>query len=267
MIRALVLLLALALAATPAAARDDPAFQQVAAGQPVALRPDRAYVILRVRKSGHAGWLSPTFLRVPAAAEVEAFGTLRRAAFAKAGERAGPYEEFAFQNKNFSNIYAVNLGASFAETETERTVLLDLAPGSYVLVGTGNKRAMWSCFCLGTVQMIVRGGELTDAGTFLGDMASKPSPEPELASVTNLGSMAQLDYASMPGAIRPARAGDSVPPALTDISRTPSDYRAAGAFVLREALLVNFLAPLPGVLDYHRGEVFDVKRGALVPPR
>ena len=97
--------------------------------------------------------------------------------------------------------------------------------------------------------------------------ASKPSAEPELADVTNLGSIAQMDYAVMAGAVRPYRPGDMVPAALAAIERSPADYRAVGAFVLKEALLVNFLAPLPGVLEYRRGEVVDVKSGQLVPPR
>jgi hypothetical protein len=267
MTRTLALLLTIAAAAAPAIARDDPAFRQVAAGEVVTLRPDRAYVLLRVKKSVHAGWISPTFLRVPAAAEVEAFEALRRAAHAKAGSRAGPYEEFAFQDKNFGNFYGVNLGRTVAETETLRTVLLDLSPGTYVLVGNGMRRGMWTCFCLGTVQFTVAAGQLADGGTFFGEMASKPSAEPELAAVTNRGAMAQLDFASMAGAVRPYRQDDPVPPSLAALPRNPADYRAVGAFVLREALLVNYLAPVPGVLDYRRGEVFDVKSGQIVPPR
>ena len=266
MTRLFAVIAALCLAA-PAMARDDPAWRQLGAGEPVTLSPGRAHVLVRVRKSAHAGWLSPTFLRVPTAAEVDGYERLRRAAFAKVGTKAGRYEEFAFQDKAFGNIYALNLGKAYAETETERTILLDLAPGTYVLVGNGNKRAMWTCFCLGTVQLTATAGELVDGGTVFGEMASKPSPEPELAGVTNLGPVAQMDYAVMAGAVRPYRAGDSVPPSLAAVRRSPADYRAAGAFVLREALLVNFLAPVPGVLDYRRGDVVDVQTGQIVPPR
>lgn len=267
MTRLLAILAAVATLAAPAVARDDPAFRQNAAGEPLTLRPDRAYVLIRVKKSAHAGWVAPTFLRVPGEAEIAAFEQLRRAAYAKAGSRAGPYEEFAFQHKDFGNLYGVNLGRNVAETDTLRTVMLDLAPGTYVLVGNGMRRGMWTCFCLGTVQLTVAAGELADGGTFFGEMASKPSVEPELAAVTNRGSMAQMDYASMAGAVRPYRDSDPVPPALAATKRSPADYRAVGAFVLREALLVNFLAPVPGVLDYRRGEVVDVKTGQIVPPR
>lgn len=267
MTRRLVLLAILYFLAAPAAARDDASWRQLGAGEAVTLRPDRAYVLVRVRKSAHAGWISPTFLRVPAVAEVEAFEQLRRAAYAKAGSRAGPYEEFAFQDKNFGNIYALNLGKPFADSATQRTIVLDLSPGTYVFVGNGNKRAMWTCFCLGTVQLAARAGELVDAGTIFGEMASKPSPEPELAAVTGLGAVAQMDYAVMAGAVRPYREGDAVPPSLANVRRSPTDYRAVGAFVLREALLANWLAPVPGVLDYRRGEVVDVKSGQMVPSR
>ena len=97
MTRLFAVVAALCLAA-PAMARDDPAWRQLAAGEPVTLSPGRAHVLIRVRKSGHAGWLSPTFLRVPTAAEVDGYESLRRAAFAKAGSRAGRYEVFAFQD-------------------------------------------------------------------------------------------------------------------------------------------------------------------------
>ncbi len=262
-----LLLLVAALPATPAAARNDPAFRQVVAGQPVALRPDRALVLLRVKKSAHAGWISPTLLRVPTAAESEAYELLRRAAHAKAGSRAGVLADFAFQDKDFGNLYAPNLGQTIAETPSERSVLLDLAPGTYVLVGNGNRRAMWTCHCLGTVQFTATAGALIDAGTYLAEMASKPSSEPELATVTSRGAMAQMDYASVAGAVRPYRAADAVPPSLAALARVPADFRAVGAFVLREAMLVNYLAPVAGALDYRRGAVFDVKRGELVPPR
>lgn len=267
MSRRLALLLGLAAIAAPAAARDDGHFRQVAGNEPMTLRSDRAYVLLRVKKSSHAGWISPGFLRVPAESEVMAFEALRRAAHAKAGKRAGPYEEFAFQHKDFGNLYGVNLGRNVAESDTLRTVLLDLTPGTYVLVGGGNRRAMWTCFCLGTVEVTATAGEVVDAGTFFSEMASKPSSEPELAAVTNRGSMAQMDYASMAGAIRPYRADDPLPASLAAMKRAPAAYRAVGPFVLREALLVNYLAPVPGVLDYRRGEVVDVKSGAIVPPR
>lgn len=265
--RLLAVLLGLASVAAPASARDDGHFRQVTAGEPITLRADRAYVLLRVKKSSHAGWISPGFLRVPAESEVSAFETLRRAAHVKAGKRGGPYEEFAFQHKDFGNLYGVNLGRNVAETETMRTVLLDVTPGTYVLVGGGMRRAMWTCFCLGSVQVTAAAGTLVDAGTFFGEMASKPSAEAELAAVTNRGAMAQMDFASMAGAIRPYRPSDPLPASLAGTTRVPADYRAVGPFVLREALLVNYLAPVPGVLEYRRGEVVDVKSGAIVPSR
>ena len=84
--RRLALLAALCCCATPAAARDDQNWHQLGAGAPVSLRPDRALVMVRVRKSAHAGWIAPTFLRVPAADEIEGYEQLRRAAYAKDGE-------------------------------------------------------------------------------------------------------------------------------------------------------------------------------------
>ena len=248
-----------------ATAKEWPEFHQLKAGEPVAIRSDRGYLLFRVPKSS-MGWLMPVFLRVPDAGEIAAYDAAKRAAFAKAGSKAGSYDEFVFQNNKFNNLYGIGAGDAVADDGTTRTYLVDVRPSTYVLMGVGARNLLTTSFAQGTVQAAVGAGVVTDLGTILLDRADRPAAAPELASVTNLGSMARMDYQLFAGAVRPARAGDALPPGLSGAKVVPADYRATPAFFLAPAMFSNFLAPLPGVLEYRRGEVFDVKSQTTLPP-
>lgn len=263
MMRTLVTLALTALLALPAQAKDWPEWRQVKEGETVAARPDRAYLLMRLPKSSQ-GWVGPAWIRLPRADELEGYEAAKRKAFAKAGAKAGDYQTFAFDTGKMNNIYGLDLGKGFANLGTTRTFLVEVEPGTYVLAGVANHRAMWQCFCLGTVELQAKAGVVTDLGTILMERADRPSSEPELASVTGLGSMARIDYQLFAGGIRP---GIFPVAGITTIPVVAAPYRASAPFVIRSALLPNFLAPLPGVLEYRRGEVFDVKAQAILPPR
>lgn len=263
MMRPLIALAVAALLAQPAQAKDWPEWRQVKEGEAVAARSDRAYLLMRLPKSSQ-GWVGPAWIRLPRADELEVYEAAKRKAFAKAGAKAGDYQTFAFDTGKMNNIYGLDLGKGFANQGTTRTFLVDVEPGTYVLAGVANHRAMWQCFCLGTVELQAKAGVVTDLGTILMERADRPSSEPELASVTGLGSMARIDYQLFAGGIRP---GISPVAGIMTIPVVAAPYRASAPFVIRSALLPNFLAPLPGVLEYRRGEVFDVKAGAILPAR
>lgn len=252
-----------AMVAQPAQARQWPEWRQIKEGETVVSRLDRAYLLMRVPKSS-LGWLGPAWIRVPRADDLAAYDAAKRKAFAKAGAKAGDYQTFAFDTGKMNNIYGLDLGKGFANQGTTRTFLVDVEPGTYVLAGVANHRAMWQCFCLGTVELQAKAGVVTDLGTILMERADRPSSEPELASVTGLGSMARIDYQLFAGGIRP---GISPVAGIMTIPVVAAPYRASSPFVIQSALLPNFLAPLPGVLEYRRGEVFDVKAQAILPPR
>lgn len=246
-------------------AKEWPEFHQLKAVEPPTIRSDRGYLLLRVPRSS-MGWLMPVFMRLPDAAEIAAYDAAKRVAFAKAGSRAGSYDEFVFQDGKHNNIYGLGTGDAVADDGTTRTYLVDVQPGTYVLFGVGGRNFASTCFALGTVQVAARAGVVTDLGTILIDRADRLSTMPELASVTNLGSMARMDYLLFAGAVRPAQTNEPMPAKLNRATVVAADYRATPAFFIESAMLSNFLAPLPGVLEYRRGEVFDVKAQAILPP-
>lgn len=249
-----------------AIAKEWPEFHQLKAGESVEIHNDRAYLLFRVSKSS-TGWLTPVFLRVPSADEIASYDAAKRIAYAKAGSKAGQYDDFVFQNGKFNNIYGISAGDAIADDGATRTYLVEVQPSNYVLVGVGTRSLMWTCFAQGTVQASARGGVVTDLGTLLFDRADRPATAPELASVTNLGSMARMDYLMFAGAVRPVSVSEASPASLRGVAIVAADYRAAPPFFLASALFSNFLAPLPGVLEYRRGEVYDVKAQAVLSPR
>lgn len=259
---ALALLLAVMLA-QPALAKQWPEWRQIKVGEPFASRPDRAYLFMRIPKSS-IGWLGAAWIRVPRPDELAAYEIAKRAAFDKAGAKAGDYQSFAFDDGKQNNVYGIDLGKAFVDQGESRSFLVEVEPATYVLAGVANQRAMSHCFCLGTVEVQAQAGVVTDLGTILLDRADRPASQPELASVSNLGTMARIDYILFAGAVRPAHKGDAP---VGGIQVVPGAYRASAPFVIQSAMLPNFLAPLPGVLEYRRGEVFDVKAQKILAPR
>ena len=266
MMRSIAALILCTMLARPAQARDWPEWRQVKEGEAIAGRADRAYLLMRLPKSSQ-GWVGPAWIRIPRADELDAYEAGKRKAFAKAGAKAGDYQTFAFDTGRMNNIYGLDLGKGFANQGTTRTFLVEVEPATYVLAGVANHRAMWQCFCLGTVEVQAKAGVVTDLGTILIERADRPSREPELASVSNLGSMGRMDYQLFAGAIRPVGADSAPVTGIASIPVVAAPYRASAPFVIRSALLPNFLAPFPGVLDYRRGEVFDVKAQVILPAR
>jgi len=260
--RQLFLLLALMASAVSASAKESAEFRAISPTEVVQVRPDRAYLLLRVRKGEGISWWATSWLRIPTAEESAQFEAARDAAYARQKAPAGPLDTFAFHDDAFNNVYLFGAGKPFESDPTSRTFLVEAAPATYVLLGSG-----LTCFCLGTVQVEAKPGVVTDLGTVLVARASLSSAEPELASVTGLGPTATVDYPMSSAAIRPASTSDRLPPGLAQLPRILADYRAVGPFPVRQPEILNNLAPLSGVLEYRRGEVYDVKSGRLLTPR
>lgn len=260
-----ILATAAALTAPVAAAAQQSDFVQLENNTPVTLRADRAYILLRCPTAENCAL--PMLLRVPADEETRRFHDAKLQAWQKKGAKAGPFEDFPFQLRGMQNLYIPVAKRSFDRSGGVTAVLMDAPPGDYVVYGMGTKQSMVMCFCLGTVQFRAESGRITDAGTFLGGLAGKPSRFPELAEVTNLGDTMNMDFPLSAGALRPFRAGDPVPTALQPLARSPARFRAVGAFLEPAARGINRLAPIPGVLAYRRGEVVDVQTGETIPPR
>ncbi len=256
-------LLAVLLLALPAAAADkyQGQFRQLGKGEALQVRPDRAYVLLRIDTSYSK--FNADLLRLPSPAELAAYDAARVAAHAKAGPKAGPIDSFAFDHGGPPNLFELAATRPLAMDGKLAIVIAEVMPGNYVFYGEGYAGFLYECFCLGTVGFPLVAGQVTDLGTMLIAKASAPSSIPELAGEVDLGPSASMDYMLFAVALRPAGSKDAVPPG---ISVQPARLHAVGPFVEPNAMLINRLAPIPQVLAYDRGKVMDVASGSEAPP-
>lgn len=288
--KALVLGFSLLIASVASAASNDQ-FAEIKAGAPVTLRPDRAYLLFRTNSKVTRVYtgVSPVFLRIPTAEEMETYEAAKRAAFAKAepelkrrrekllaekaeAERAGrrfakavppipTVETFDFVYDGIRNIDSVDLAHALEKSDDGRVMLLEATPGEYVLYGWGIADLLNTCLCLGTVSFSAPAGKITDLGTLLVAPASEPSTIPELKPVTGMGPSMNGHVVLWASAVRPAAESTPVPAALAGKPIVRADYRATGKFVSPFAMGIHRLAPIPGVLGYDGGTVLDLVSG------
>jgi hypothetical protein len=272
-VRALALLafFAVTLGAGPAAAATkDPGIRFIRAGEPLQIRPDRAYLLLRLDTTPYG--FEADLLRVPSATEIDDYERAKSAAYAKAGKKAGPIESFTFDYEGAPNLYALTPNKALEKTGSIATVLAEVPAGEYVVYGQGFAGSfalkggyLGQCFCLGTVSFSAPAGVVTDMGTMMMDKARETSRFPELAGETGLGPTAQMDIMLFAGALRPRHDGDAVPAGLAATAVRPAQFHAVGRFVELNTGLINRLAPIPGVLAYAEGRVIDVASGKEMP--
>lgn len=291
------LLLALLLLAFPAAlqARVDE-MVEIKAGEPVTIRPDRAYILFRTIRPEGVPSIEPVFLRIPSEAEMERYLRVRREAFLKAepdlirqreerlrkkaeAEAAGKrfkgdvppvpsLETFNFVYDEVANVQRIDDAGAFVKGRPESVYLVEILPGDYVLYGASYgsgfvfKQSLFACMCLGTIGFPAPAGVVTDLGYFIADMVHRPSDVPELKAESGFGPSSVSIYAPIGAAVRPVRPDTPVPEALRDKAVRPAEYRAIGRFVDGRALTINRLAPVPGILAYEGRRVIDVKTGA-----
>ncbi len=139
-----------------------------------------------------------------------------------------------------ANFQTVFRGRNIAQdAEKNRTFLLALKPGTYVLYGSvGLAVGTGSCFCMGSVAFVAEAGKAVDAGTLRAD-----------------GDWyAPVDYVAPP--LNPA-----VPPQLAGRQLVPAKLVAAGKMANFFGTPVTRLNPVPGILQYDRDVPLDVAAG------
>lgn len=260
---------ALALGASaPATAKDDAGVVPLLAA-PSALDADNGYILLRAStaKSGLFP-IQHVMLRIPTAAELEAYRAAKRVAYdaalpeltrkAKDG-KVPTIDEFGFDYQGKANTFVVANG-KFLEDGAMRTILLQVPPGSYILYGiTVGGRGLVTCNCLGTVRFDVRGGVITDIGSLYADKVHKPSPIPHLED--NIGP-SMFEYGFVLGAaLVPPDAATPVPASLRALPVEPATFEVVGEFYEPGAGGINRLAPIPGLLGYEHGRAVDLRPG------
>jgi hypothetical protein len=264
-VRLLILGGGLAAAISPAAARDyNDVFRPIRGGEAVSIRPDKAYLLIRIDRRGATQ--DPVLLREPDAAETSTYEAAKAAAFAKKGSK-GDFASYVFDYAGRPNLFAMSHGKAIAADKTVATVLAEVRPGNYVLYGQAFNNVLYQCHCLGTVGFEARAGVVTDLGTYLSDQASKPSVYPELASESNIGPTARMDYVLFIGGLIPPRQTDTLAPGLGRTQVRPAVFHAIGPFIDPNVMQINRLAAIPDVLRYDGGKVIDVASGQEAPPR
>jgi len=258
-----LLLTGIAAASAPAKDTSD-LLRPIRAGEVVTIRPDKAYLLIRIDLRGTTQ--DPVILREPDAAELARYEAARAAAFAKRGSK-GSIESFVFDYDGPPNLFILSHGKSISSDKNQATVLVEARPGDYVLYGQGFGKVLFQCHCLGTVGFTAAPGVVTDLGTYLSDDASKPSVYPELAGETNLGPTARMDFVLFAGGLVPASAGQALPTGVDRSTIRAAQFHAVGPFVDPNVWHINRLAAIPGVLRYDGGKVIDVASGKEAPPR
>lgn len=247
-----------------ASAKVDPVIRIIGPSDPVTIAPDKAYALLRI----NAPWsgISAFLMRVPTSDEQETYLAAKRAAFEKAGKKAGAFESFVFDYQGTPNFYELPAKKGIIRSGTTSLVLAELPPGDYVLYGEGYSSYLYECLCFGTVGFTLHAGEVADLGTFLVDKAAEQSAIPELAGTSGLGRIARMDYFLMAIGLRTSRDGDLAVPGLDPLLVKPAQLHAVGPYVEANTLLATRLAPVAGVLAYNGGYVIDAASGKEALP-
>lgn len=289
-------LLALLSASTPVPAQTpaapSPMLVEISEGQPVTIRQDRAYLLFRIHRPKGVPSFEPVFLRKPTSAELDAY----RAAKAKAFEEARPklieerektlrrrteqesqgrkpsgpvppeptIDTFPYFYPAVANLAGIRHNFPLAKGAPDNLYLIEAVPGDYVLYGTSwgtGPQGLAVCWCLGTVGFTAKAGVVSDLGTMFFDTAKFRSKVPELKDETGFGPSSDTPWFLIGGTVRPDRRDGALPAALAAIPVAPADYVAVGSFVDLNNGGINRLGPVPGVLDYVRGNPIDVKTG------
>jgi hypothetical protein len=268
------------------AARAPREMVEIKAGDPIAFRTDRAYLLFRTLRPEGVHSFEPVFMRVPRPDEMARYEVARRQAFAAAEpelrrrrerrlagnpQAADPppsLETFNFVYGEIGNVQNIEAGRALIRGRPESVYLVEVVPGDYVLYGAGweaGPGSLATCMCLGTVGFAAEPGVVTDLGYFLADIVHRVSSISELRDISGYGPT-MSDPAMVIGAVvRPARADTPVPALLGGASIRPAAYRAIGTYFDARAGSINRLAPVPGVLSYDGRWVIDVASGRRVP--
>ena len=266
----------LMLCAAPTMARQGASMAPIGHDTAVTLRPDRAYVLFRMRPAATVvRFLEPVFLRKPSEDELNAYRAAKKAAFDRdlpkllkqvgKGQPAPGLDTYAFTYDGPGNVDKIDR-TKFVEDGEDRVFLVEAIPGDYVLYGIAQGTDLvWVCNCLGTVSFRADAGIITDIGTILMAQAHLPTDIPELKTETDLGKSVSPVGILFAEAVRSSRPDSYVPQSLRGFNRKPAHFEPVAPFVETGTAYINRLAPMPGILSYDGGKVIDGRTGKVVP--
>lgn len=281
-----------ATAASPALAADGPPVREyrAIADKPVAeIDPAKSYIIVQTEAATPL-----TFIRRPEKEDIDDYLSRRKEALAKAhakwakkhanwvkeaaswdrlssSDRRGaprppqPVEptdaNLAFAAIEQENMVSIGPFNRFAKEKGRSVFLHMVPPGRYAFYGPVIITAAiggGTCLCMGSIQFEVKPGQIVNTGTMVGTwMAERAKAKAEGRPVPPMTT-------EFPGKLtttswQPPVPGDTVDPRLAAFTIVPADLRASGRVPNYYGLQIDRLTPIPGVLDYDRDKVIDVK--------
>ena len=286
---ALIAAALLAAAASPARAADGPPVREykAIADKPAAeIDPAKSYIIVQTETATPL-----TFIRRPEKEDIDDYLRRRKEALAKAHDKwvkkhanwvrdaaawdkagsgrtgsrpVAPVEptdaNLAFPAIEQENMVSIGPFNRFAKEKGRSVFLQMVPPGRYafygpVIIAAGVGGA---CLCMGSIQFEVKPGQIVNTGTMVGTwMAERARAKAEGRPVPPITT-------EFPGKLtttswQPPVAGDTIDPPLAAYTIVPADLRASGRVPNYFGLQIDRLTPIPGVLDYDRDKVIDVK--------
>jgi hypothetical protein len=164
----------------------------------------------------------------------------------------------------------VSFGPQFVYAKGETISYLQaVQPGTYIWYGSvlavNGIPAGGSCVCMGTVRFEVKAGVVTDVGNWL---IAAPHWNEDM-DVTRLSlkqanekRVAEGKNPRLPLALDEIKYG--LPASLKDWPSVQAEFHASPKMNNYFGILISRLAPVPGVLAYHRDVVVDLRTGAEV---
>lgn len=280
------------LGATPFTAPARPISEKDVQSGKVALDPNQGYILI----SGAERQFG-TFLRVPDAETWTQYHADRDKAWAKAQRRyTSAMKEWEVQSE-FAKSKQMpvperpvaptmgNLGIEAAELRDQESFgpmnafakdaqgvsyLSAVKPGTYVWYGpvmlAPNGTAMGSCYCLGSVRFEVKPGVVTDLGNSLTSMPHwDEQQDVARAKLAEINARRVADGKPPLPAFAKVETHYGLPPSLSSWPSAQATLQASPKMNNYFGLTVTRIAPIPGVLAYHRDVIVDGRTGQEIP--
>lgn len=165
-------------------------------------------------------------------------------------------ETFAFPPPETDNFVDVSRGRYFEQMGSRYVYLRAVDPGTYILYGPvivgANGVGAGVCMCMGSVKFEARAGQIVDMGEI----------HFEGTDSGGHGGRFGPDGHRLPApVVVPPRADAARPARLANLTLQPAALHAAARMPNYFGVLIDRLAPIPGVLGYERDRVVDLAGG------
>ncbi len=295
MMRGIISVAAIALLPTGAWAKEKNDLGPVRDKPAAEIVSGESYVIIQATAGSSAGVSMLTLIRRPEQADLGDYRTRRAAALTKAHakwkKRLAAWESqrkyylaekaegravpppgkepieptdanLTFPSIDLENMVAIGPLNRFSKMEGKSVYIHHVRPGRYAIYGpvTQLPQPLGVCWCMGTIEFEVKPGSIVNAGT-LRSVQAELVEKAKAAGATPPKTDFDLPGGASPYAWDVPVSGDPIDPRLAAFTIIPADVRAAGRFPNYFGVAIDRLGPVPGVLDYDRDRVIDVKAG------